>query len=406
MCAARAARGVERLVARVAGREHGARAVGRAPQRAEHVTGLAVDADAAHALDRVRLLEAAHLLQLAGAARRGSARTRRRRRARRRELLRVHRRSPSAARDRERVEVDAERDAAELGVVPAADARRHLREQRPVLAEQHLRRRRPVLDAERARRRGGRLDRRADLGRLELGRPEVRERDAERRRRRLLAVGDRQRDEAPVERERVDRDDVAADELLDEAVLAARLGERDRGSGRASAARSRASPTPRSPARSGASITTGKPSSSAARETSSSERQTSERGCAMPAAASRSRCFSLETASDAASGVTGCGRPCRSAIAGRERDRVVGARARSTPSISSARASRSIAVSSSIETIARRSAYRKPGADGSRSADDDRQAARPRGGEHAELRGTSPEDEQARHRAILAEGSG
>ena len=139
-------------------------------------------------------------------ARRGSGRTRRRRlRAARARCACTA--SPSARGDGEVVQVDAERDAAELGVVPAADARGQLREQRPVVAEQDLRRRRPVLDPERARRGRRGLDRRADLGRLELGGPAVRERHAERGRRRLLAVGDRQRHEAAVERERVDGDD-------------------------------------------------------------------------------------------------------------------------------------------------------------------------------------------------------
>src|SRR5713101_4733186 len=88
----------------------------------------------------------------------------------------------------ERVRVDAERDPAQLRVVAAADACRELREQRTVVAEEHLRRRGPLLDPERARRGGGRLDSGADVRRLELGRPEVRERDTERRRRRLLPV--------------------------------------------------------------------------------------------------------------------------------------------------------------------------------------------------------------------------
>ena len=47
----RAAGRIERIVPRLTGREHGAGAVGGAPQRAEHVTGLAVDANAAHTVD-------------------------------------------------------------------------------------------------------------------------------------------------------------------------------------------------------------------------------------------------------------------------------------------------------------------------------------------------------------------
>ena len=302
----------ERVVARVARREHGARAVGGAPKRAEDVAGLAVDADAAHALDartppRARARPAARR-----AARRGSARTRRRRRPRR-ELLRVHRLA-ERARDRERIEVDAERDAAELRVVAAADARRHLREQRPVVAEQDLHRRRAVLDAERARRSGRRLDRRADVGGLEVGGPAVRERDAERRRRRLLAVGDGQRDEVAVEGERVDGDDVAADELLDEAVLAARLGERGRrGARRARRGRARArrrarrrGPAPRS-----------RPGSRAPRRPARPRRATGRRASAAarspPPRAARAASAARRRATPSP-GVSGCGRPSRSAI--------------------------------------------------------------------------------------------
>ena len=122
--------------------------------------------------------------------------------------------------DRERVEVDAERRATELGVVAAAGADRELREQRPVVAQQDLRRRRPGVDAQGARRGRGRLDRLARLARLERCRPDVGERDAERRRGRLLTVGHGERDETAVDGERVDGDDPAPDELLDEAVLA------------------------------------------------------------------------------------------------------------------------------------------------------------------------------------------
>ena len=128
-------------------------------------------------------------------------------------------------RDRESVEVDAERHPAQLGVVPAADAGGELCEQRAVPAEQDLRRRRPELDPDRARGSGSGLDRSADLCRLERRGPEVCERNAECRRRSLLAVGDRERREAAAERERVDGHDAAADELLDEAELAAGLRE-------------------------------------------------------------------------------------------------------------------------------------------------------------------------------------
>ena len=129
-------------------------------------------------------------------------------------------------RDREGVEVDTERDAAELGVVAAADARRELREQRPVVAEQDLGRRRAELDADGTRSGGGRLDHGADLSGLERRGPELHERDTECGRRSPLAIGDGQRHEPAVNRERVHGHDATADELLDEAVLALRLLER------------------------------------------------------------------------------------------------------------------------------------------------------------------------------------
>src|SRR5581483_9814435 len=72
------------------------------------------------------------------------------------------------------------------------------------------------------------LDGDADVRGLDRCGPAVHERHAERRRRRLLAIGDREGREAAVDDERVDGDD-RADELLDEAVLAVRLGERVRG---------------------------------------------------------------------------------------------------------------------------------------------------------------------------------
>ena len=71
------------------------------------------------------------------AAARGSGRTRRRR-VPRRELRGVHRLAERSG-ERSAVQVDAERDAAELGVVPAAEARRELADTRPVRADEHLR---------------------------------------------------------------------------------------------------------------------------------------------------------------------------------------------------------------------------------------------------------------------------
>src|SRR6185437_2359235 len=63
---------------------------------------------------------------------------------------------PERRLDRERIEIDTERSAAELGVVAAAGADGDLREQRPLVAEQDLRRRRPGLDAENPRSGSGR----------------------------------------------------------------------------------------------------------------------------------------------------------------------------------------------------------------------------------------------------------
>ena len=148
--AAAAAAAAARLGARRSRGEHRARAVGRAPQLAEDVARPAVHVDRAHALDRERHARGRDVLQRAGRrdeeADAGAADD-----GDRSELVLVHLLA-ERRRDRERVRVDAERDAAELGVVAAADARGQLRDERALLAEQHLRRRRPVLDAEGAAR--------------------------------------------------------------------------------------------------------------------------------------------------------------------------------------------------------------------------------------------------------------
>ena len=136
------------------------------------------------------------------------------------------------SRDRERVEVDAERDPAELGVVAAADTGRQLGHQRPLSAEEELGRRRAGDDSDGRGGRGCGLDRSADVGRLELGGPELHERNPEGGRWGLLAVGDGQRHEAPVDGEAVDGDERPLDELLHEAVVALRLRERGCRAGR------------------------------------------------------------------------------------------------------------------------------------------------------------------------------
>ena len=89
-------------------------------------------------------------------------------------------------------------------------------------------------------------------------------------------------------------------------------------------------------------------------------------GCGTPASLSRSRWRCLETASDAVSGESGCGRPKRAATraAMATGQSIPGAM---TPSMPSASASFPIAGSSSADTIARLSAYSKPGACASRS---------------------------------------
>src|SRR5439155_22095558 len=100
--------------------------VGGSTQLPEHVSRLPVDADPAHAVDRVRLFDAANLVQRPG---RGDeeAHDRTADAVGRRELARRHGLAEGGG-DGERIRVDAERNAAELAVVAAADARRDLRE--------------------------------------------------------------------------------------------------------------------------------------------------------------------------------------------------------------------------------------------------------------------------------------
>jgi hypothetical protein len=125
--------------------------------------------------------------------------------------------------DRERVEVDTERGAAELGVVPAAEPGCDLHHHRPVRAEPHLRVRRPLADPDRLDRRPRDLDRGAWI----TGRgPDVGERDSEGGRIRGEPIRDRERHKIAVGRERVHRDLGPLDVLLDEDAAAAGLRRR------------------------------------------------------------------------------------------------------------------------------------------------------------------------------------
>ena len=161
--------------------EHRARPVGADAQRAEAPARRAVDAHADDAVHAGRLLDALD----------------RRERARRRDEEARRTAPPTGssgvehlsrdllaerAGEREPVQVDAERGLAELRVVPAAEPRSELDHLRALRADDDLRVRRAVLDPERCGRLARRLDRGADVRRRERTRPDVRERDAERRR--------------------------------------------------------------------------------------------------------------------------------------------------------------------------------------------------------------------------------
>src|SRR3954454_16109067 len=217
----------QRLVARLAHREHRADPVGAAAQRAEHGARRAVDPHPADPGNCLRLLDPDHLAQLPGLrdeeADDGAARGRDRperlvrdrlpERSRQGEAVQGRDRPERLARDRlpersrkgEPVQVDVERRRAELRVVPAAEAGGQLDDVCTALADDDLRVRRAVTYAERIRRRPRGLDRGTDLLRRQRARPDVRQRDAERRRLGDHAVGDRQRVESPVDGEGVHR---------------------------------------------------------------------------------------------------------------------------------------------------------------------------------------------------------
>src|SRR5436189_1840228 len=183
----------ERLLAAVADGQHRSCTIRPSSELTEPVTGTAVDADPTDALERKRLLHARHLAQLsrrrdeeahAGTADLGD----RCQRPRGDFLAEGHG-------QRGAVQVDTERDTAELGVVAAAQARGQLADAWPLRAEQHLYVAGAVRDPDGARRARRSLDRGADLRRLELARPDVREGDAERRQRRGQPVGHGEREE-------------------------------------------------------------------------------------------------------------------------------------------------------------------------------------------------------------------
>src|SRR5205085_5578248 len=177
----------QRLLAAVADGEDRAGAVAPPPELAEVVAGSPVDADAADALQREGLLQAGDLAQFARRrhqkAHAGTADPRDRGEAPRGNVLAESGGKGGA------VQVDPQRDTAELGVVAAAQPCRQLADAGPVRADQHLRVARPVLDPDSMGGDGRGLDDRADLGGLELARPRVRECNAERGQRRRQAGG-------------------------------------------------------------------------------------------------------------------------------------------------------------------------------------------------------------------------
>src|SRR3954470_8141581 len=152
----RVRRTVERVLLPVAHGEHRTRAVGRPSHVAEDVTRPAVDADPAHTVECVRLLESGHVTQLP-AGREQEADAHAADALRRRELLRVNVLSERRAHC-ECVEVDPERLAAELGVVRAAETRRDPHDARVAVREHEPRSHRTGRDSERAHGSRGRLE--------------------------------------------------------------------------------------------------------------------------------------------------------------------------------------------------------------------------------------------------------
>src|SRR5829696_137475 len=211
----RLVRAFERIVRRLARCEDRARAVRPAAQRTEDVPRAAVDADAVDAFAPVRLLEAADGAKLTlGRDEEADARAVG---ARRRGEALAHDALAERGVDRERVQIDADRHAAELRVVAAADARGQLAdERRPAFRNEHLRVCRPVAHLDRCGSLASGVDRHGDRPRLERARPRVRERHPERGRGGKVPVGNREREERSRDGEGVDRDLCPRDLPLDE----------------------------------------------------------------------------------------------------------------------------------------------------------------------------------------------
>src|SRR5262249_12721123 len=111
---------------------------------------------------------------------------------------------PGRGRERQAVQVDAERRLAQLRLVAAPDARRELQHERPAAADPDLRRGRPLADSERLGRAAGQLGGRARVLALpDVGKPR--------------AIGDDQGVEDPVAREGGHGDDRLLGKLLDKA---------------------------------------------------------------------------------------------------------------------------------------------------------------------------------------------
>src|SRR3954447_7756728 len=198
----------------VADRQNGACPVGSPSEGLETMAGAAVDPDAPNPVLGEGLFDAGPLTQLARRsdekANAGTAGARPRREPRRRNLL------PKRCGQGSAVQVDAERDAAELGVVTPAESRGELTHARAFGADQHLCVARALHDPDRRGRGRCRLDDRSDLRRLEPARPRMSQRHAESRQRRGQPVGHGEWVEMPSGREGVDRDLEAGHVLLDE----------------------------------------------------------------------------------------------------------------------------------------------------------------------------------------------
>ena len=198
----------ERVVPAVTAGKDVAGAVVAAAEGAELPARLAVDARVDDTVDRERLLHPAHVLEDA-LGRDEEADDRARGRLRLGQLDRL----TEGGGEREAVEVDAERDTAELGVVAAAEPRGELHHARPVGAEDELGVGRAVGHSESIGREARRLDGLLDRVRA---RPGVGERDAEGGPGPGEPVGDRQRVEDAADGEGVDGDLRPWHELLHE----------------------------------------------------------------------------------------------------------------------------------------------------------------------------------------------